>query len=41
MVYRAAPDGREVSLLRAMGIEVIRYLERMGVPFERESEVPR
>jgi TrmH family RNA methyltransferase len=28
MVFRAAPDGREASLLRAMGIEVVRYLER-------------
>lgn len=28
IVYRAAPDGREASLLRAMGIEVVRFLER-------------
>ena len=28
IVFRAAPDGREASLLRAMGIEVIRYLDR-------------
>ena len=28
IVFRAAPDGREASLLRAMGIEVVRYLER-------------
>jgi TrmH family RNA methyltransferase len=28
IVYRAAPDGREASLLRAMGIEVVRYLDR-------------
>jgi TrmH family RNA methyltransferase len=28
MVYRAALDGREASLLRAMGIEVVRFLER-------------
>jgi tRNA/rRNA methyltransferase len=28
MVYRAGLDGREASLLRAMGIEVVRYLER-------------
>jgi TrmH family RNA methyltransferase len=28
IVYRAALDGREASLLRAMGIEVVRYLER-------------
>lgn len=30
MVYRAAPDGREASLLRAMGIEVVRFLGREG-----------
>ena len=28
VVYRAALDGREASLLRAMGIEVVRYLDR-------------
>jgi tRNA C32,U32 (ribose-2'-O)-methylase TrmJ len=28
IVFRAALDGREASLLRAMGIEVVRYLER-------------
>jgi TrmH family RNA methyltransferase len=28
MVYRAALDGREASLLRAMGSEVVRFLER-------------
>jgi TrmH family RNA methyltransferase len=28
IVFRAAPDGREASLLRAMGIEVVRYLDR-------------
>lgn len=29
IVFRAELDGREASLLRAMGIEVVRYLERM------------
>ena len=29
IVFRAALDGREASLLRAMGIEVVRYLERI------------
>jgi TrmH family RNA methyltransferase len=29
IVFRAAPDGREASLLRAMGIEVVRYLNRV------------
>jgi hypothetical protein len=28
IVFRADLDGREASLLRAMGIEVVRYLER-------------
>jgi TrmH family RNA methyltransferase len=28
LVFRAAPDGRESSLLRAMGIEVVRFLDR-------------
>jgi TrmH family RNA methyltransferase len=30
IVFRADPDGREASLLRAMGIEVVRYLERLS-----------
>jgi TrmH family RNA methyltransferase len=30
MVFRAALDGREASLLRAMGIEVVRFLDRTG-----------
>jgi TrmH family RNA methyltransferase len=29
MVYRAGLDGREASLLRAMGIEVVRFLDRV------------
>lgn len=29
IVYRAGLDGREASLLRAMGIEVVRYLARI------------
>ena len=28
LVFRSAPDGREASLLRAMGIEVVRFLNR-------------
>lgn len=31
IIFRAGLDGREASLLRAMGIEVRRYLERAGV----------
>jgi TrmH family RNA methyltransferase len=32
MVHRAGLDGREATLLRAMGIEVVRFLARAGVP---------
>ena len=32
IVHRAGLDGREASLVRAMGIEVVRYLARAGVP---------
>jgi tRNA/rRNA methyltransferase/tRNA (cytidine32/uridine32-2'-O)-methyltransferase len=35
IIHRAAPDGREATLLRAMGIEVVRYLERAGLPATR------
>ncbi|MEP6508559.1 MAG: RNA methyltransferase [Gemmatimonadales bacterium] len=35
LVYRASPDGRELDLLRAMAIEVVRTLER-----ERHSRGP-
>ena len=31
VVHRAGLDGREASLVRAMGIEVVRYLERAGI----------
>ena len=31
VVYRGELDGREASLLRAMAIEVVRFLERRGV----------
>lgn len=34
IMYRAEPDGREAGLLRAMGIEVVRYLERAGVEYQ-------
>ena len=43
IVYRAELDGREATLLRAMGIEVVRYLSRMGVAAAAEppeSEEP-
>jgi tRNA (cytidine32/uridine32-2'-O)-methyltransferase len=32
IIHRAALDGRESSLVRAMGIEVVRYLDRAGLP---------
>jgi TrmH family RNA methyltransferase len=32
IVFRAGLDGREASLVRAMGIEVARYLQRVGAP---------
>lgn len=31
VLFRAELDGREASLIRAMGIEVVRYLERKGL----------
>jgi TrmH family RNA methyltransferase len=31
IIHRAGLDGREASLVRAMGIEVVRYLERAGI----------
>src|SRR5688572_3790329 len=30
LTFRATPDSRELSLLRAMALEVVRYLERTG-----------
>lgn len=38
LVYRAGLDGREAALLRAMGIEVVRYLERQGLPVPAREE---
>ena len=38
LVFRAGLDGREASLLRAMGIEVRRFLERKGVLVEKEKD---
>jgi len=45
IVFRADLDGREASLLRAMGIEVRRFLERSGVapaavPPEADADEP-
>ena len=33
-IFRAELDGREASLLRAMALETVRFLERKGTPFE-------
>jgi tRNA C32,U32 (ribose-2'-O)-methylase TrmJ len=38
LFFRAELDGREATLVRAMGIEVVRYLERVGVPVRRPPE---
>ena len=38
IVFRAGLDGREASLLRAMGIEVRRFLERKGVVQGKEKD---
>ncbi|HUF34988.1 MAG TPA: TrmH family RNA methyltransferase [Gemmatimonadales bacterium] len=40
VVFRAALDGREATLLRAMGIEVVRYLTRMGIAATPEPSEP-
>ena len=32
VIYRAKPEVREAALVRAMGIEVVRFLERKGLP---------
>jgi TrmH family RNA methyltransferase len=41
IVFRADLDGREASLMRAMGIEVARYLQRVGAPFAGEPPALR
>jgi TrmH family RNA methyltransferase len=38
VLFRAELDGREASLIRAMGIEVSRYLERKGIKPVEEVE---
>ena len=37
VLFRAELDGREASLVRAMGIEVVRFLERNGLPLPPEA----
>ena len=34
VMFRADLDLREASLLRAMALETVRFLERTGAPFE-------
>ena len=38
ILYRAELDGREASLVRAMGIEIVRFLVRNGLPLPPEAE---
>ena len=38
VMYRARMDGREAALIRAMGIEVRRFLERKGIGVKEEPE---
>jgi TrmH family RNA methyltransferase len=40
VLFRAGLDGREASLFRAMGIEVVRFLERNGLPLPPEAQGP-
>jgi TrmH family RNA methyltransferase len=40
LTYRAAPDAREISLIRAIAIEVVRYLERTGRPAGSPRDAP-
>ncbi len=37
LLFRAELDGREASLVRAMGIEVVRFLERNGLALPEEA----
>jgi TrmH family RNA methyltransferase len=40
ILFRAELDAREASLVRAMGIEVVRYLERNGLALPPEARGP-
>jgi TrmH family RNA methyltransferase len=40
VLFRSDLDAREASLIRAMGIEVVRFLERKGLPLPPESQCP-
>jgi TrmH family RNA methyltransferase len=41
LTYRAAPDAREILLMRAIAIEVVRFLERAGVPVPPRKPTPK
>jgi len=41
LTYRAAPDAREILLMRAIAIEVVRFLERSGVPVPPRKPTPK
>ena len=38
-IFRAGLDWREASLLRAMALETVRFLERSGLPFELPEQL--
>ena len=40
LMFRAEPDGREATLLRAMALEIVRYLERQGLPVDAGPNAP-
>jgi tRNA (cytidine32/uridine32-2'-O)-methyltransferase len=40
VLFRSELDAREASLIRAMGIEVVRFLERKGLPLPPEAQGP-
>jgi tRNA/rRNA methyltransferase len=37
VMYRARMDGREAALIRAMGIEIRRFLERKGIEYDEST----
>lgn len=41
LTFRAAPDSREILLMRAIAIEVVRFLERAGLPVPPRKPTPR
>lgn len=41
LTFRAAPDAREILLMRAVAIEVVRFLERAGIPVPPRKPSPK